>query len=188
VYHPWWQLIVGDGIMKINASPMNTHFGLFDTHFVIPLIYALNISSILTFTCSGTIMLIYSFIPTKQHAKELLKFAWKKPLYSVITNIACLTMIITLANIVFGLKLPIIGTAITTLPPQYTGNAHIAVNVTAAFQWPLYLAITAATLCIIAKIYHNKKFVTLNKTTNINTPQKPTSTIQSNFKDPQTIH
>ena len=157
VYNPWWQLVVGDGIMKINASPMNTNFGLFGTHFVIPLIYALNISSILTFACSGTIMLVYSLATTKPYAKELLKFSWKKPIYSVITNITCLTMIIILTNIITGIKIPLIGATTTTLPTQYTGNANIIVNLTSAFQWPFYLAIATAMLCILAKIYHDKK-------------------------------
>jgi hypothetical protein len=148
---------VGDGIMKINASPMNTNFGLFDTHFIVPLIYALNISSVLTFACSGTIMLIYAIAPIKPYTKELLKFAWKKPLYSVITNIIGLTLIAVITRITLGIKIPLIGTSTTTLPAQYTGNAAITVQLTAAFQWPLYLAITAAALCIIAKIYHDKK-------------------------------
>jgi hypothetical protein len=74
LYHPWWQLTIGDAV-KINVSPMYTNFGLLGTHFAIPLLYALNIGSILTFLCSGIIMLIYSLAPTKSYAKELLDFS-----------------------------------------------------------------------------------------------------------------
>ena len=49
-YNPWWQLVIGENLMKINASPMNTNFGLLGNQFTIPLISALNIGSILTFT------------------------------------------------------------------------------------------------------------------------------------------
>ncbi|MDR2700327.1 MAG: hypothetical protein LBC12_05935 [Nitrososphaerota archaeon] len=156
LYHPWWQLTIGDAV-KINVSPMNTNFGLLGTHFTIPLIYALNIGSILTFLCSGIIMLIYSIAPTKPYAKDLIDFAWKKPLYSVITSTTCLLLIILIIRHFFDMNLPIIGAAIVILPTQFTEGVSIIVKVSAAFQWPLYLAITTAILCIIAKIYHNKK-------------------------------
>ncbi|MCL1977182.1 MAG: hypothetical protein FWG55_03625 [Candidatus Bathyarchaeota archaeon] len=159
LYNPWWQLIVGEGIMKVNASPMNTNFGLLGTQFTVPLIYALNISSILTFSCSGIIMLIYSIAPTKPYAKDLLGFAWKKPLYSVITSVIGLTIIIFIAQIILGMYIPVIGTATVTLPSKFTGDVTIKAIISSAFQWPLYLAVTAAILCITAKIYHNKKLV-----------------------------
>jgi hypothetical protein len=43
LYNPWWQLTIGDNLMRVNASPMNTNFGLMCTQFTIPLIYALNL-------------------------------------------------------------------------------------------------------------------------------------------------
>ena len=156
LYYPWWQLIVGEEAVKINVSPMNTNFGLLGIHFTIPLIYALNIGSILTFLCSGIIMLIYSINPTKHYAKTLLDFAWKKPLYSVITSTICLSLIILISRITFNMNIPLIGTAIIVLPTQFTGGVDISVIATSAFQWPLYLAITTAILCILAKIYHKK--------------------------------
>jgi hypothetical protein len=156
IYHPWWQLTIAEDAVKINVSPMNTNFGLFGVSFTIPLIYALNIGSILTFLCSGIIMLIYSTIPTKPYAKDLLNFAWRKPLYSVITSTLCLLSIILIAQTVLDMQIPLIGKATVTLPQYFTEGTHITVIASAAFQWPLYLAITAALLCITAKIYHKK--------------------------------
>jgi hypothetical protein len=157
LYYPWWQLTVGEDTVKINVSPMNTNFGLFGLRFVIPLIYALNIGSILTFLCSGIIMLIYSITPKRPYAKTLLDFAWKKPLYSVITNIICLSLIILTARLTYNMNIPLIGTSTIILPTQFTGGVNISVLAKAAFQWPLYLAITTALLCITAKIYHHHK-------------------------------
>jgi hypothetical protein len=154
IYNPWWRLTIGEDTVKINVSPMNTNFGILGSHFTIPLIYALNMGSILTFLCSGVIMLIYSINPTKPYAKTLLNFAWKKPLYSVITNIICLTLIVIVAQTIFDMNIPIIDTKIVNLPSQYTEGVNISVLVTTAYQWPLYLALTAALLCITAKIYH----------------------------------
>ncbi|MCL2691615.1 MAG: hypothetical protein FWE56_05090 [Candidatus Bathyarchaeota archaeon] len=156
IYYPWWHLIIGKDTVKINVSPMNTNFGLLGTHFTIPLIYALNIGSILTFLCSGIIMLIYSLAPTKSYAKDLLDFSWKKPLYSVITSTLCLTLIVLVARAIFKMHIPLIGTSIINLPSEFTEGVNISVIATAAFQWPLYLALTAAILCIIARIYHKK--------------------------------
>ncbi|MDR2707880.1 MAG: hypothetical protein LBB87_03960 [Nitrososphaerota archaeon] len=166
LYHPWWQLTIGAAV-KINVSPMYTNFGLLGTHFTIPLLYALNIGSILTFLCSGIIMLIYSLAPTKSYAKELIDFAWKKPLYSVITSTTCLSLIILIAQAILDMHIPLIGTSLVTIPTQFTTEGvSITVLATSAFQWPLYLAITTAALCILARIYH-KKLTQPKTTTNI---------------------
>jgi hypothetical protein len=156
LYNPWWQLTIGENLMKINASPMNTNFGLLGTQFTIPLIYALNIGSILTFLFSGIIMLIYSFMPTKSYSKDLLGFCWKKPLWSVIFSFAGLFIIIVIAGTILGIQIPLMGTGTLILPSQFTMGVNISVLVSSAFQWPFYLAITAAALCIIARIYHRK--------------------------------
>jgi hypothetical protein len=155
-YNPWWQLIIGENLMKVNASPMNTNFGLLGNQFTIPLISALNIGSLLTFLFSGTIMLIYSILPTKPYAKDLLGFAWKKPLWSVIFSMAGLFIIIVIAGTLLGINIPLVGTGTVILPSQFTMGVNISVLVSSAFQWPFYLAITAAILCIAARIYHRK--------------------------------
>ena len=160
LYNPWWHLTIGGDAVKINVSPLNTNFGLLGASFTIPLIYALNIGSILTFLCSGIIMLIYSINPTKPYAKTLIDFAWKKPLYSVITSTICLCLIVLVARTIFDMNIPLIGTALVNLPSEFTEGVNICVRATASFQWPLYIAITAAILCIIAKIYHKKQHST----------------------------
>jgi hypothetical protein len=156
LYYPWWQLTIGENMMKVNASPMNTNFGLLGTQFTIPIIWALNIGSILTFLISGIIMLIYSVIPTRSYSKELLDFAYKKPLYSVVFSVVGLLIITLIAQAALGISIPLMGTATIILPSAFTMGVNISVLVSAAFQWPLWLAITAAALCISARIYHRK--------------------------------
>lgn len=156
LYYPWWQLTIGESMMKVNASPMNTNFGLLGTQFTIPIIWALNIGSILTFLISGIIMLIYSVIPTRSYSKELLDFAYKKPLYSVVFSVVGLLIITLIAQASLGISIPLMGTATIILPSAFTMGVNISVLVSAAFQWPLWLAITAAALCISARIYHRK--------------------------------
>jgi hypothetical protein len=80
LFIPWWQLTVGDNFMKVDASPVNTNFGLFGDQFTLPLISAFNLVSILAFSASGLVMLFYSLVPTKPYSKQLLGFSYKKPL------------------------------------------------------------------------------------------------------------
>ena len=91
--------------------PVNTNFGLFGgAQFTIPLIWALNLISILTFTASGMIMLIYSLNPTKSYSKHLLGFSYKKPLYVLISFAAGLVAIIIIAGFL-GMSIPLMGSA-----------------------------------------------------------------------------
>ncbi len=155
-YVPWWQLTIGQSLIKINASPVNTNFGLFGTQFTIPLIWALNLVTILTFTASGVVMLIYSLFPTKPYAKHLLGFSWKKPLYSVIGFVVALVIILVIAGH-FGLYFPINGSSKLTLPANMMPEgATVSAQVSDTFQLPFYLAIVAVALCIGARFYHGQ--------------------------------
>ena len=101
-------------------------------------------------------MLIYSVLPTKPYAKDLLGFAWKKPLWSVIFSMAGIFIIIVIAASLLGINIPLVGAGTVILPSQFTMGVNISFLAFSAFQWPFYLAITAAVLCIIARIYHKK--------------------------------
>jgi len=155
LFVPWWQLSVGEDLVQVNASPVNTNFGLFGTPFTVPLIWALNLVSILTLVASGAIMLLYSVVPTKPYAKELLGFSYKKPLYVVVAFLATLVALMSIAG-ALGLNLPLMGTANVILPANFTLGASISASVLAGFLFPFWLAITAAALCIGARLYHGR--------------------------------
>ena len=40
IYYPWWILTIGDNLVKVNASPVNTNFGLSNIKFTVPIIWA----------------------------------------------------------------------------------------------------------------------------------------------------
>ena len=153
LYVPWWQLTIGDNLMKVNASPVNTNFGLLGAQFTIPLIWALNLVSILTFTASGLVMLLYSFIPTKSYSKQLLGFSYKKPLFSVITFVAGLLVTTSIAGLL-GVSIPLMGSTTLMLPTDLTMGVSISALVSGSFQLPFWLAIVAVVLCIAARLYH----------------------------------
>jgi hypothetical protein len=153
---PWWQLTVGDNLMTINASPINTNLGFLGASFTIPFIVALNIVSILSLLVSAITMLIYALIPRKSYSKHLLGFGYKKPLYTVLFFIIGLVATTMICQAVLSLNLPLMGSTTSTLPIPFVEGITLTVLLSAGFQWPFWLAIVTAGLCIAARIYHKK--------------------------------
>jgi hypothetical protein len=157
LYLPWWQLTVGNNFIDIYASPINWSFGLYGSQFTIPLIWAWNLSNILLFTAGGIIMLAYSFVPTKPYAQDLLSFAYKKPLYALVSFVVGLVVIVFAAGFL-GANFPLWGSAnlTFTLPSFIPLSASISSVVTATFLLPFYFGIVAVVLCIAARLYHGR--------------------------------
>ena len=155
LFIPWWQLTVGDNLMKVNASHVNTNFGVFGAQFTLPLISALNLVSVLTFTASGLVMLFYSLMPTKPYSKQLLGFSYKKPLFSLITFVSGLLIITSIASL-FNINVPILGSTTLSLPSNLMMGANVNASVSGSFQLPFWLAIVATALCIAARLYHGR--------------------------------
>jgi hypothetical protein len=166
MFYPWWQLTVGDDLIKINASPVNTNFGFLDTSFTIPFIWALNVIGLLTLLLSGVAMLIYSVMPTKSFAKPLLDFGYKKPLFTFLFFVIALVVVTMILQAVLSINLPLMGSATNTVPIPFASGVTLTVLLSAGFQWSFWLAAVAAGLCIAARLYHKKVAA-----------QKPTITI-----------
>ena len=164
IYFSWWQLIAGKNLLTVNVSPVNTNINLLGTQFSPPLIWAMNLTGILTFLASGIIILVYALIPAKPYSIDLLGFAYRKPLYAVILYLVGLLVMTFATQAFLGQNIPITGSTNLTLPSNMTMNADISVLVTSAFQWPFYLGIVAAGICITARVYHTKLAKTANKT------------------------
>ena len=156
VFVPWWQLTVGDDLLTANVSPLNTNFNFIDNSLTIPLIMALNITSVISLGAAGIVMLIYSVTPLKPYSKKLLGFAYRKPLYSVLLFLIGLILITILAGSLVKLNIPLFGSQLSTLPADMTQGATVSVSMNAGFQWPFLFAIIATGLCIGARVYHNK--------------------------------
>ena len=108
LFVPWWQLTIGDKLLQVNASPLNTNFGLLDLNFTVPLLWAWNLVSVLIFAAAGVVMLFYSIFPTRSYSKELLGFSYKKPLYILISFIVGLVVMIFIAGAI-GFNIPVVG-------------------------------------------------------------------------------
>ena len=163
MFYPWWQLTVGDDLLKINASPVNTNFGFPDTSFTIPLILALNIVSILTLLASGIAMIVYSIIPRKSYSKHLLGFGYKKPLYAVLFFVIGLVVATVILQAALRINVPLMGSATSTLPIPFASGITLRILLSAGFQWSFWLAVVAAGLCIAARLYHKKVAIDAQK-------------------------
>jgi len=156
LFYPWWQLTVGDDLMKINASPVNTNFGFLNTSFTIPFIWALNVIGLLTLLLSGVAMLVYSVMPTKSFSKPLLDFGYKKPLFTFLFFVIGLVVVTVILQAVLSINLPLMGSATSTVPIPFASGITLTVLLSAGFQWSFWLAAVAAGLCIAARLYHKK--------------------------------
>jgi hypothetical protein len=153
---PWWQLVVGDGLVTANVSPLYTDFNFVGYWFTVPLLWALNLGSVLSMAAGGVAMLIYSIYPGKSYSKNLLGFGYKKPLISVLIFVIILVVLTQTIQALFSLAVPLVGSATSVLPETMTYGTIVRVLITANFQWPFYLATVAAALCIAGKFYHKK--------------------------------
>jgi hypothetical protein len=156
MFYPWWQLTIGDNLITINASPVNTSFGFIGTSFTIPLIWALNVVGLLILLLSGVAMIIYSVMPTRSFAKPLLDFGYKKPLFTFLFFVIGLVVVTVILQAVLNINLPLMGSATSTVPIPFASGITLSVLLSAGFQWSFWLAAVAAGLCIAARLYHKK--------------------------------
>jgi hypothetical protein len=158
LFVPWWQFTVGDpAIASVGLSPVTYNLALFGTVLTMPLVYALTLGSMLTLVAGGIVMIVYAVYPNKSYSKQLLGFGYKKPLYAVILfGIALLALYISVTYI-GGMNVPISGSGTMGLP-QAIGDTGVGVSVkvNSSLNWPFYLAIAVAVLCIAARLYHKK--------------------------------
>lgn len=154
--YPWWQLTIGQGFFEVNASPLNTNLRLLGTSLTIPLIWFLNLTCLLSFIASAVVMLIYSVLPTKNYSKDLLGFAYKKPLLTLLIFVIGLFIVTYAAGTLFQISIPMVGSTTVALPTSMTGGTAINVPIATGFTWMFWLAVVAAVLCIAARFYHKK--------------------------------
>lgn len=153
---PWWRISVGE-LGSFGFSAVGTNAELFKTALTIPLIWALNVISLLALITSGVLLLIYSMLPTKPYSKHLLGFAYKKPLYAVIFFIIPLIAVPLIAQEILNVNIPLNGTSNVALPiGTFGAGIRVSFLLSAGFQWTFWLAITGAALCIAARLYHRK--------------------------------
>jgi hypothetical protein len=168
---PWWQLTVGNpALATVNFSPLNMNFTIFDNIMTIPLIYALNISCLLTLLAGGLILIIYSIFPTKPYAGKLLGYGYKQPILALILFVIEVVGLTLSVKAFTGFDFPLIGTGTVGLPAGLApAGISISVNTSAELLWPFYFAIAVTVLCIATRLFHRK----IVKTSSTKLPPPP---------------
>jgi hypothetical protein len=172
VFVPWWVLSVGQGLVKANVSPIYTDFNIVGNAFTVPLLLAMNVASVLFMTAGGVAILLYSVLPSKSYAKRLLGFGYSKPLFSLVVFVVLLVALQQILRMTVNLNVPLFGSATSVLPQSITAGTTVTLLMQAEFQWPFYLAIASAGLCLAARFYH-KKIVSPVLATAVSTPPTP---------------
>ncbi len=159
MYVPWWQFTVGDSVPPLaqaNFSPVNLNISILGDALTIPLIWAINIATLLSLAAGGIILLIYAVLPAKAYSKKLLDFGYNKPLVAVVLFAVELVILVMTAKTAIGIDVPVTGSALVHLPESMTQSTDVAVMVSAGFGWVFYFAIVVAILCVAARVYHRK--------------------------------
>ena len=164
LFNPWWQIRIGDFVYA-NLSPMSAGFNFLGMSFLVPMLTAINISSLLLLSISAVLMIVYSINPGKEYSKQLLCWSYKKPLFTLIAFLAGIAALSLGASYVAGqyanldFTLPIMGSTIVQVPSEMLGQlsgVQIGMTISTGFQWTFYLAIAATALCIVTRYYHGK--------------------------------
>jgi hypothetical protein len=159
---PWWQLAIGHGVGQINVSPLRFGFDLLGDPVSLPLIFFLNLVSLLLLTMAAAGLLVYSIIPNRKYSKQLLGFAYKKPLYTVVLFIGSLLVATVAVGNFLEDNIPISGEATLLLPASISQGAKVSVPIVTGFTWVFYLVLAATVFCIAARFY-DKRIASLHQ-------------------------
>jgi ABC-type multidrug transport system fused ATPase/permease subunit len=150
---PWWQVAVGDGVGQAEISPLDYKANLAGASLELPIIWFLNLGSKLTMAACAVAMFIYSVSTQKPFCKQLLGFAYKKPLLILALFIIMLVVSTYIVGTFFGVNIPLMGT--TTVSLSF-GGTTANIPVSTSLTWVFWLAVLTAVLAIAAKIYEWK--------------------------------
>ena len=167
IYVPWWQINVGQTLVRIGLSPVNLSTNIVGYDVALPIIATIGWMFMAMLVSVGIVLVVYSVVPTKPYSKRLLVFAYKKPLGTLIT-FTILMLLVTNAGTIIGtmvspstisgtdLNVPWSG-AKTLQPPSSVAQGTVrGIAVSAEVEWTFWLAVTVAALCIGARLYHRK--------------------------------
>jgi len=147
---PWWRVAIGDGVGEAEISPLNYKANLAGASIEVPIIWFLNIGSKLTMTSCAVVMFLYSVTTQKSFSRQLLGFAYKKPLLLLGLFAVMLVVSTMYVETFFGVYVPLMGTSTVLFSD---GGATVNVPVSTSFTWVFWLAVVTAVLAIGAKIY-----------------------------------
>lgn len=157
---PWWRLTVGEELGEANISPLSYNITLLGSSVTSPIVWFLNLGAQLSFLACAIAMLIYSVVPDREFSRNLLNFAYKKPLIIIIVFVVGLFVItyaagtlLNLAQASAGVNVPLAGSTTLTIR---VADATVTIPMATGFTWTFWLAVASTGLCVAARFYHKK--------------------------------
>jgi len=147
---PWWQVEVGDDVARANLSPLDYNANLLGTSVEMPIIWFVNLGCKLTFIACAVAFFVYSVNTRKSYSKNLLNFAYKKPIIIFILFVVMLVVASYIARSFIGVGVPLYG---TSTPRMSVGEVTADIPISTSFTWVFWLAATTTVLALVAKIY-----------------------------------
>jgi len=147
---PWWQAEIGDNVAQANISPLNYNANLIGTPIEVPIIWFANLSCKLLFIACAVAFFVYSVATRKSYSKNLLNFAYKKPIIIFIFFVVMLVVASYIAGRFAGVNVPLSGTSVLRMS---VGEDTAYVPISTGFTWVFWLAAATTVLALVAKIY-----------------------------------
>lgn len=150
----WWEMTVGDGAGFLGFSALNYEVNILGTPVRAVILYFINMVAQLVFVESAVAMFIYSLMPNRRFSENLMKFAYSKPIITLLFFIISLIMLlIPLPATLMNKTLPIVGEEIVSVSIM---NVSLDIPLRAGFTITFWLTVTASLLCALAPIYHKE--------------------------------
>jgi len=167
MFAPWWQITLGRTLATVGFSPVSLSTNIIGYSVALPIVQAISWMFIVLLISAGIVLIVYSIMPTKPYSKRLLGFAYKKPLGTLVAFVV-LMLLLTNAGTILGmmagssnlsgadLNVPWIGAKTLHLPSSMAQGTILGIAISAEIEWTFWLAVTVASLCVAARLYHKK--------------------------------
>ncbi len=150
----WWEMTVGEGAGFLGVSALNYEVNILGTPVRAEILYFINMIAQLLFVESAITMFIYSLLPSRGFSENLMKFAYLKPMITLLFFIISLLMLlIPLPATLLNKTLPIIGEEIISVNIM---NISLNIPLRAGFTITFWLTVIASLLCALAPVYHKE--------------------------------
>jgi len=165
----WWRAEVGSGAASLSMSPFNFDVNVVGIQIHSTLVRYILLFAKISFLIAGVFAILGSLFADRWWAGRLIRFGVMKPLWSVVTLIVVLVagtffVNMVLPSIVSGmvrdgptqinLRVPLLcGTSESNIT---AGNVTVRTTISVGFLTPFLLAIAAAVLGILTRIYQKR--------------------------------
>jgi hypothetical protein len=145
---------IGEDAGFFRVSALNYEVNILGSPIRVEIVYFMNMIVQLFFVESAIAMLVYSLMPNRKFSEKLMKFAYLKPITTLLFFIISLLMLLLpLPATLLKKTLPIVGEEIVSLSIM---SISLDIPLRAGFTSAFWLTAAASLLCALAPIYHKE--------------------------------